>query len=230
MIFLRNSQMHETVVIVAGGTGNRMQSELPKQFIEINGLPILVHTIKQFYAYNNIEIRLVLPEIQFSYWNELVDKHKIAIPHKLYSGGKTRFHSVKNGIENLLPDSLVAIHDGVRPFVSQETIKKGFEVAKEKGAAIPVVEVIETIRQVKEDSSITVNRGNYKLVQTPQVFQSEILIRAYEQDYIEFFTDDASVVEHMGYKVTLFNGNQENIKITSPNDLLIAEVFAKNRS
>ncbi len=219
--------MHQTVIVVAGGSGSRMQSELPKQFIEVAGLPVLMHTLKRFYAFNShIEIRLVLPGTQIELWNQLRVKHKFSIEHKVYEGGDTRFASVKNGMTHLLPASLVAIHDGVRPFVSPETIKRGFDLAMEKGAAVPVIDLHDTLREIKGSQSITVFRQNYRLVQTPQVFQSDILLKAYEQNYRESFTDDASVVESAGFLVNLFEGNRENIKITTPQDLLMAHAFA----
>lgn len=220
--------MKEIVIIVAGGTGNRMQSEMPKQFIEVKGLPILMHTIKRFYKYNNkIEIRLVLPASQFDFWKELVSKHKFNIPLSLYSGGDKRFNSVKNGLKDIDQESLVAIHDGVRPFVSIETIQKGFDSAEANGAAIPVIEVHETLRKVSENSSETVNRKKYKLVQTPQIFKAEIILKAYQQENKDSFTDDASVVEAMNQTIYLFEGNRENIKITTPNDLLVANCYTK---
>ena len=219
--------MHKTVVIVAGGSGNRMQNELPKQFIEINGLPILMHTIYRFANYqSDIEIRIVIPKSHFNYWDGLAKKHNFNIPHRLIEGGNTRFHSVKNGINNIKKNSLVAIHDGVRPFVSIETIEKGFQTALDNGSAIPVIDVHETLRHLIKDSSKTINRAEYKLVQTPQIFNSEIILAAYNQNYNEAFTDDASVVENMGNTITLFEGNRENIKITTPDDLLIARCYA----
>lgn len=219
--------MHQTVIVVAGGVGNRMQSELPKQFIEVAGLPVLMHTLKRFYSYNSqIEIRLVLPGNQIQLWNKLQQNHNFTIDHKVYEGGDTRFASVKNGLHDLLPGSLVAIHDGVRPFVSPETIKRGFDLAITKGAVVPVIDLHDTLREIKGSQSITVWRQNYRLVQTPQVFQTDILLKAYEQNYRESFTDDASVVESAGFLVSLFEGNRENIKITTPQDLLMANVFA----
>ncbi len=220
--------MKQTVVIVAGGSGNRMESELPKQFIEVNGLPILMHTIKRFFEYNpKIEIRLVLPESQFSFWNQLIEKHTFYIKHNVYAGGCSRFHSVKNGLQNIDNDTLIAIHDGVRPFIQKDVIGKGFETAQNYGAAIPVVDVVETIRRIDDNHSVTVDRNQYKLVQTPQIFTADILLAAYEQEYQDKFTDDASVVEASGKSVALFEGNRENIKITTPNDLVIASAYSE---
>ena len=218
--------MKEVVVIVAGGSGSRMASELPKQFIELNGSPILMHTIKRFFDHNpTIEIRLVLPGKQFSVWEELKNKHQFDIEHTLIEGGETRFHSVKNGLKGIEEGCLIAVHDGVRPFVSREVIARSFEASKKYGAVIPVIDVYETIRQVKEHGSETVDRNQFKLVQTPQVFKSQLLLLAYEQKYNTSFTDDASVVEAYGHKIKLVEGNRENIKITAPNDLRVAEAY-----
>lgn len=218
--------MRKIVIIVAGGSGSRMQSELPKQFLELEGKPILMHTIERFYNYSNdMEIRVVLPADQTEYWKTLVQEHDFQIPHKLYKGGETRFHSVKNGLQEITENTIVAIHDGVRPMVSNETIQRTFEEAEQRKAAIPIVDVYETIRELNSEGSNTVDRDKYKLVQTPQVFQSGILLKAYKQSYHENFTDDASVVESSGGKIFLVKGNRENIKITTPNDLIYAEAI-----
>lgn len=218
--------MQKVVVIVAGGSGTRMNSELPKQFIEINGLPILMHTIGKFHSYDpTIEIRLVLPASQIDFWNEMLPHYHFDIPCKVYEGGSTRFESVKNGLSDINDASLVAIHDGVRPFASIETIERGFQLAAEKGTAIPVISVHETLRHLSNEHSTTVNREDFKLVQTPQVFNSVILLEAYQQAYSPKFTDDASVVESLGVNIHLYNGNRENIKITTQVDLLIAKAY-----
>jgi 2-C-methyl-D-erythritol 4-phosphate cytidylyltransferase len=218
--------MKETVIIVAGGSGSRMQSQLPKQFIEINGEPILMHTIRRFYEYNSkIDIRLVLPESQIKFWLQILPHYNFNIPCKIYKGGATRFQSVKNALVNIDKNSLVAIHDGVRPFVSLETIKNSFATASKKGSAIPVVDVVETVRQIESGRSKTVNRDNFKLVQTPQTFNADVILSAYNQEFQKSFTDDASVVEANGFKITLIEGNRENIKITTQIDLLIAQAY-----
>lgn len=218
--------MNKVVVIVAGGSGSRMESELPKQFIEINGIPILMHTITRFYDYDNsIDIRLVLPISQIDFWNEMQTYYNFNIKCNVFAGGETRFHSVQNGLNDIKEDSLIAIHDGVRPFVSSETIEKGFKLASEKGSAIPVLSVHETLRQLNKENSSTVNRDDYKLVQTPQTFNSEILLEAYKQKFKKSFTDDASVVESLGYTINLYEGNRENIKITTQVDLLVAKAY-----
>lgn len=215
--------MKQYALIVAGGKGLRMGSELPKQFLPIGGKPVLMRTIEAFYAYNpEIQIILVLPGSQQAYWAELCREHHFALPHVVADGGDTRFHSVKNGLSFVNTPSLVGVHDGVRPFVSREVIARCYAQAAEKRAVVPVIDVVETIRHLESDNSVTVSRDDYKLVQTPQVFESDLLKRAYEQPYTPHFTDDASVVEALGVPVALTAGNRENIKITTPFDLKIA--------
>ena len=211
------------VLIVAGGKGLRMGCELPKQFLPIEGKPVLMRTIEAFYAYNpEIRIILVLPRNQQSYWNELSRKHDFSIPHHIADGGETRFHSVKNGLEFVTTPGLVGVHDGVRPFVAREVIERCYSLAAGKQAVIPVIDVVETVRHLVGEGSETVSRDEYKLVQTPQVFDADLLKQAYEQPYTPHFTDDASVVEALGKPVYLTEGNRENIKITTPFDLKIA--------
>lgn len=218
--------MQQTAIIVAGGSGTRMKADTPKQFLTIKGLPILMHTLIKFKDfYPDIELRVVLPESQINYWEELCSLHKFTLNHQIFKGGITRFQSVKNGLKDIGYKKLIAIHDGVRPLVSKDTISRCFKAAEEYGAAIPVIDVHETIRKIHGDYSLTVDRNSYKLVQTPQVFDAEILLEAYEQDYDESFTDDASVVESNEKLVMLVEGNRENIKITTPDDLKIAEAL-----
>ena len=218
--------MKRFAIIVAGGKGNRMKSEIPKQFIEIGGKPILMHTIEQFYkADSNIEIILVLPKEQIQYWQELQTKHGFEVPVLVSEGGTSRFYSVKNGLEKVTSTGVVAIHDGVRPFVATSTIMKGFEVAENEKTAIPTVNLVDSIRRVDEKVNRALNRANYRLVQTPQVFDITLLKTAYQQSFSDTFTDDASVIEAMGHSVTLFDGNSENIKITTPFDLKVAEMM-----
>lgn len=201
----------------------RMGSELPKQFLPIGGKPVLMHTLEAFHRFDSaIDLILVLPEEQQGYWKQLCEKHRFTIRHLIANGGETRFHSVKNGLALVSGGGLVGVHDGVRPFVSQEVIRRCYDRAATEKAVIPVVDVVETVRQVTESGSRTVNRDDYKLVQTPQVFDADLLRRAYAQDFKPFFTDDASVVEAMGVPVYLVEGNRENIKITTPFDLKIA--------
>lgn len=219
--------MGRHVIIVAGGKGLRMGADVPKQFIPIGGLPVLMHTINAFKSYDaTIDIILVLPESQLGYWRELCREYNFNIECRLVAGGCTRFHSVQNGLAQIDDDGLVAVHDGVRPFVPAELVSACFEGAERMGAVIPVTDVIETLRHKDADgTSRVVPRGDYCLVQTPQVFRADILKQAYRQDYSEAFTDDASVVEAAGYAISLINGSRNNIKITTPSDLAIAEAL-----
>ena len=215
--------MKAYAIIVAGGKGLRMGGDVPKQFLPINGKPILMHTIEAFRkALDGIEIVLVLPADQHEYWQKLCKDYNFCSPELIAKGGETRFHSVKNGLA-LLPDNedaVVGIHDGVRPFVSKETIQRCYAAAAGGRAVVPVVPVVETIRQILPDGkSITRPRDEYRLVQTPQTFPLVMLKKAYEQSYSETFTDDASVVEAMGEEILMVEGNRENIKITTPSDL-----------
>ncbi len=226
----------EYVIVVAGGKGLRMGADLPKQFLPIGGRPVLMHTLEAFErAIPGIRLVLVLPHDQQDFWRDLCHKHDFTLLHSIADGGQTRFHSVKNGLEALTSryaegtlTSLVAVHDGVRPFVSVEVIQRSFEAARQHAAVVPVVPIVETVRQLslssQEDCSVsfTIDRSRLRLVQTPQVFSLDLLLRAYEQPYCDAFTDDASVVEALGHPVTLVEGNRENIKITTPFDLLIA--------
>lgn len=215
--------MMQYVLIVAGGKGLRMNNELPKQFITLKGKPILMYTLEAFYTYNpDIRIILVLPSTQRDYWSRLCKELHFSLPHMIVDGGESRFHSVKNGLAMVKKPGLVAVHDGVRPFVSQTVISHCFEMAQQKRAVIPVLDSIDTIRQLVDGGSVTVDRNIYQTVQTPQVFESELLQEAYCQEYNTSFTDDASVVEAMGVPVFLVPGNRENIKITTPFDLKIA--------
>ena len=215
--------MMQYVLIVAGGKGLRMNNELPKQFITLKGKPILMYTLEAFYTYNpDIRIILVLPSTQRDYWSRLCKELHFSLPHMIVDGGESRFHSVKNGLAMVKKPGLVAVHDGVRPFVSQTVISHCFEMAQQKRAVIPVLDSIDTLRQLVDEGSVTVDRNVYKTVQTPQVFESELLQEAYCQEYKTSFTDDASVVEAMGVPVFLVPGNRENIKITNPFDLKIA--------
>lgn len=210
-------------LIVAGGKGLRMGGELPKQFLPVGGKPVLMRTLEAFYACNpEMKIILVLPLSQQPYWARLCEEHCFSVPHTVAGGGETRYHSVKNGLAYVDSPGLVGVHDGVRPFVSQEVIARCYALAAEKKAVIPVIDVLETVRHLEGEGSTTVSRDEYKLVQTPQVFDADLLKQAYEQPYTPFFTDDASVVEAMGVPVHLAPGNRENIKITTPFDLKIA--------
>ena len=211
------------VIIVAGGKGLRMGGDIPKQFLPVGGKPILMRTIDRFLQYDEkMQVVLVLPESQQDYWRTLCDEYHFSQPYTLANGGETRFHSVKNGLVKVAPDALlIGVHDGVRPFVSLDTIRATYDEASRSEAVVPVIEVVETVRHLVDGKSITVPRSDYRLVQTPQVFSASLLRQAYEQPYTDFFTDDASVVERLGHPVTLVPGNRENIKITTPFDLTI---------
>lgn len=208
-----------------------MGSALPKQFLPIGGKPVLMRTIEAFHAYDAaMKIILVLPHSQQPYWTELCGKYDFRIPHRIADGGESRFHSVKNGLAWVDTPGVVGVHDGVRPFVSQEVIARCYALAAEKKAVIPVTDVVETVRHLADGQSATVNRDEYKLVQTPQVFDAELLKQAYEQPYDPHFTDDASVVEAWGQPVFLTPGNRENIKITTPFDLKVATALLESCS
>ena len=262
------------IIILAGGKGLRMGTDIPKQFLPIGGMPVLMHTVKRFREYSKeLNIILVLPKQQQEYWQALCDEYQFMEDYTIADGGETRFHSIKNGLK-LIPDDaqgLVGVHDGVRPFPSVEVIRNCYETARKTGSAIPVIPVVETIRHLEgqvhnslrskaaepsaefivhsyvtsfhdfcHDSakrastmalaapkvqSSTVPRDEYRLVQTPQVFDIQLHKKAYAQDYRDSFTDDASVVESMGCAVTLVEGNRENIKITTPFDCVVAEAI-----
>lgn len=217
-------------IIVAGGKGLRMGGDVPKQFLPVCGRPVLMRTLESFRAYSDeIGIMLVLPKDQQEYWRRLCNDYAFNVEYTLADGGATRFHSVKNGLA-LVPDSaqgVVAVHDGVRPFAAQSVIRQCFATARSSGAAIPVVPVVETLRTI---NGHTVSRADYRLVQTPQAFDIQLLKRAYRQDYADAFTDDASVVENLGHAVSLVDGNRENIKITTPFDLSVAKAVIEERS
>lgn len=218
--------MKKHIIIVAGGKGLRMGGDIPKQFLPVCGKPVLMRTLEVFRTYDpSIHIVLVLPVSQQTYWKELCRTYRFELPHDIADGGETRFHSVMNGLALVEGDGLVGVHDGVRPFVSQEVIARCYEEASRQKAVIPVVGVVETVRHLTDEGSETVPRDLYRLVQTPQVFDAALLRRAYQQEYTALFTDDASVVEALGEKVHLVEGNRENIKLTTPFDLKLAEIL-----
>jgi len=235
--------MKKYAIIVAGGKGLRMNTELPKQFIPINGKPLLMSTLEAFFRYDNeLELILVLPVVQQEYWHTICKQYGFSVSHRIADGGETRFHSVKNGLM-LIPDteeSLIAIHDGVRPFVSQKTISEAFKCAEKYGTAVPAINPVDSVRQLtgtpvgaglapalNSTGSTALDRTKLKMIQTPQIFKNSILKKAYLQEYTPSFTDDASVVEKCGHPIILTEGNRENIKITTPLDLQIAEVLIK---
>ena len=218
--------MKKYIIIVAGGKGLRMGGDIPKQFLPVCGKPVLMRTLEAFHAYDaSMRLILVLPVSQQAYWRQLCEEYQFELVHEIANGGDTRFHSVKNGLALVEEDGLVGVHDGVRPFVSQEVITRCYEEAVSLKAVIPVIGVVETVRHLIGEGSETVPRDQYKLVQTPQVFDVTLLRRAYQQEYTDLFTDDASVVEALGEKVYLVEGNRENIKLTTPFDLKLAELL-----
>jgi len=220
---MRSGSRH-SVIIVAGGKGLRMGGDLPKQFVPICGKPLLMHTLETFYRWDpGISQVLVIPEAHEAYWKMLYRELGCQIPHKIAYGGATRYHSVKNGLAMIGDSELIAVHDGVRPFVAHEVITACFDAAATSGAAIPVVSMIDSVREISGSGSRPFDRERLCIVQTPQVFRADILRKAYEHPYNEKFTDDASLVESVGHTISLVEGNRENIKITTPMDLKYAE-------
>ena len=232
------------IIIVAGGKGLRMGTDIPKQFLPIGGKPVLMRTLERFREYSaDLQIILVLPKAQQDYWKKLCQKHNFTVEYQLTDGGETRFHSVQHGLA-LIPDDaegVVGVHDGVRPFPSVEVIRNCYETAREKKAVIPVIPIVETVRHLIGESnvqcstfnvqrSVTVPRNDYRLVQTPQCFDIQLLKAANRQPYNDGFTDDASVVEAFGQSITLVEGNRENIKITTPYDIVVAEAIINYQS
>jgi 2-C-methyl-D-erythritol 4-phosphate cytidylyltransferase len=220
------------VIIVAGGSGSRMGGTLPKQFLEVNGRPILMRTIEVFFCFDHsMAVILVLPQSNMALWKELCEEHRFLPAHQIVAGGASRFQSVRNGLKHLPDKGLVAIHDGVRPFVSAEVIAQGFEVASKQGNAIVSLPLKESIREVPGpgNKSAARDRSKYRLIQTPQTFDISVIKKAYMQPENALFTDDASVVESAGESIVLIEGNEENIKITHQADLLLAEALLKNK-
>lgn len=221
---------HLYTIIVAGGSGSRMNANVPKQFLDLNGLPILMHTIKAFHTYNNgMKIILALPQGDIAYWEQLCLKHAFNIPITLVRGGSSRFESVRNGLE-LIEDhqGVVAVHDGVRPLVSQRLIRESFSTAAEKGNAVAAVALKDSVRKITQKGSEAVDRAAYRLVQTPQTFALSVLKSAYKIAKHTNFTDDAAVVEASGHLIQLIEGDGTNLKITTPEDLLVAEYLLKS--
>lgn len=220
--------MKKYVLIVAGGKGVRMGSDLPKQFIPLKDKPLLMHTLTAFYEWDaTAELLLVLPESHQDYWRMLCRELNFHVPHTVVTGGETRFHSVQNGLNLINEPGLVAVHDGVRPFVTPEIISACFAEAAVSGAAIPVVPIVDSLRKREGDTSSPVDRDAYCAVQTPQVFVSALLLSAYKQPYTKAFTDDASVVEAAGGRISLVAGSKENIKVTTAADLLYAKLLVE---
>lgn len=222
--------MKKFVVIVAGGSGSRMGTDIPKQFLELCGKPVLMHTMQVFYDYDaGCSLILVLPRAQQEYWSELCLNHGFSLPHQIVSGGENRFHSVQNGLKLIDGEGIVFIHDGVRPLVSHQTIERCSHMAKKNGNAIPVLRINESLRKQKGDQSVSVDRTLYLSVQTPQTFRSDQILKAYKQNFDTTFTDDASVAEKAGFPIFMVEGNRENIKITNPTDLVVAEAFLRKK-
>jgi len=223
--------MKKIAIIVAGGTGTRMKGKTPKQFIEVNGKPVIIYSFEAFFYYDNsIRFILALHPGHFSIWKKIINKYPIFAGLTVVSGGETRFHSVLNALKMVEEESLVAIHDAVRPLVSRETISRCFKTAKANGCAVPCLEISESVREITSAGTRPVERDKLRTIQTPQVFRSDILKKAYEQKYRMSFTDDATVVENAGYKITLVEGNRENIKITTKEDLILIETLMSKKS
>ncbi|RIH64593.1 2-C-methyl-D-erythritol 4-phosphate cytidylyltransferase [Mariniphaga sediminis] len=218
--------MKKFALIVAGGRGNRMQSAIPKQFIELRDRPLLMHTFEAFLKNDpSFHFILVLPENEMGTWEKLCKTHSFNVKHIVVKGGETRFHSVKNGLAEINEEGIIFIHDGVRPLVSVRTIENCYQTALQKGNALPVMAPSESVREVSGEQNRAVDRTHYFLVQTPQTFRSKLIKTAYTQNYSEKFTDDASVLESTGEKIHLVEGNRENIKITFPEDLIFAKAL-----
>lgn len=224
-------QLKEYALIVAGGKGTRIQSHVPKQYLEVNGLPILMHTINAFFRYaENITVILVLPQDDFTRWAELCNKFQFNKPVILQPGGDTRFQSVKNGLEKISGGGLVAIHDGVRPLVSEDIIGASFRLAAVHKSAVAAVRLKESIRMTDQDNTKAVDRSRFRLIQTPQTFDVNLIKQAYTSKEDQSLTDDASVAERAGHMISLFKGSYENIKITTQEDLVIAAALLNKRS
>jgi 2-C-methyl-D-erythritol 4-phosphate cytidylyltransferase len=215
--------VEQVTIIVAGGSGKRMNSDIPKQFLLLRDDPVLMRTVRVFHQYDpGMEIIIVLPSDQIKYWQTICRKYRFEIPHLIVHGGKTRHHSVKNAMEKIKPGSLVAVHDGVRPLVSEALIRTCFDTAAILGNAVPVIRLTESIRMLESEKNYQADRSGFRLVQTPQVFHSDVLIGAFGQSYKPQFTDEASLVEAAGHSIHLVEGQPENFKITTNLDLCLA--------
>jgi 2-C-methyl-D-erythritol 4-phosphate cytidylyltransferase len=221
---------NEHALIVAGGKGTRIKSKFPKQFLELNDLPVLMHTINAFYRYSeSINIILVLPEDDFDLWKELCVKHNFNRPLVLQKGGESRFQSVKNGLDKIKGEGLVAIHDGVRPLVSEDIIGASFHLAAVHESAVAAVRLKDSIRMTDQDNTKAMDRSRFRLIQTPQTFKVSLIKQAYQQKEDASLTDDASVAERDGHIISLFEGSYENIKITTQEDLIVAEALLNSK-
>ncbi|MFC3417208.1 2-C-methyl-D-erythritol 4-phosphate cytidylyltransferase [Algoriphagus hitonicola] len=218
--------MKKAAVLVAGGKGTRMGGSISKQYLPIAGKPVLMHTLEVFYRVDpSIELIVVLPESDFELWEELVKNHQFTVPHHRVAGGNSRFQSVRNGLKSIsFDEGLVAIHDAVRPFVKEEVVAASFEEAARSGSAIAVVALKDSIRKLTDDGkSFFQERQYFRLVQTPQTFQLAKIRKAFQVTELPQFTDDATVYEHQGWQVSLIPGNPENIKLTTPEDMVYAD-------
>jgi 2-C-methyl-D-erythritol 4-phosphate cytidylyltransferase len=227
--FVENNQiaLKDVAIIVAAGSGSRMGAALPKQFLQLNGKTILQHTLEQFHRFNpEMRLIVVLHRDYVAFWKDLARTLNVTVPHEVVEGGEERFHSVKNGLDLLEEENgVVGIHDAVRPLVSLRTLEACYQTARSKGNAVPSVPVYDSLRMLDGAISKLVDRNAYRLVQTPQCFEISAIKRAFNQHYHPSFTDDASVFEAFGEKVILVEGNRENIKITTPEDLRMAEAW-----
>jgi 2-C-methyl-D-erythritol 4-phosphate cytidylyltransferase len=221
----------EYALIVAGGKGTRIKSAVPKQFLELNGVPVLIHTLNAFIRYSQqISIILVLPDDDIENWKQLAAKHNFTFPLTIQTGGDTRFQSVKRGLEKIEGTGLVAIHDGVRPLISEDIIGASFRLAAVHGSAVAAVRLKESIRMTDQDTTRAVDRSKFRLIQTPQTFGVELIRKAYEGREDSSLTDDASVAERSGHIISLFEGSYENLKITTPEDLVVASALLLGRN
>ena len=220
--------MRTVTIIVAGGSGTRFGARMPKQFLELGGMPVLMRTIRAFGENRDgsFDVIVTLPRGQMELWRELCVKHSFDVPHRVVAGGETRWHSVKNAldsVDDVASVDVIAVHDGVRPLASAELIGRVLDAARRDGAAIPVVALNDSVRQVDDGGSHALDRSSLRAVQTPQAFDARLLMEAYGQPFDPTFTDDASVVERYGHRVTLVEGDPVNLKITRPMDLALAE-------
>ena len=222
--------MEKYVLIVAGGKGLRMKSDVPKQFVELNNKPLLMYTIDAFSTIRIDQLILVIPADYIGFWKELCNEHHFQTPHNIIEGGPQRYHSVKRGLSTIPNNALVAIHDAVRPFVSEDLINNGLIIATKKGNAIPAITINDSIREISGSLSKAANRDRFRKVQTPQFFHASLIKKAYQQPFDGHFTDDATILESSGQQIYLFDGDPVNIKITIPEDLMLAEAIIKSKS
>lgn len=225
-----SSNRRKVAIIVAGGSGVRMGSAIPKQFLHLAGKPVLAHTLQAFAtAYDDMQIILVLPAAHFAHAASILEHFPAAGRVQVIAGGETRFHSVKNGLDQVKDDAVIFVHDGVRSLVTPALIRRCYEAALQHGSAIPVIPVKDSIRVVNEKGNAAADRERFRIVQTPQTFTAEVLLPAFNRPFDPLFTDEASVVEMAGHTIHLVDGDPENIKITQPHDLVIAEALLKSR-